>query len=379
MIRRTTKFFLFFALLLIPCASLKAAGTQTGENIYVPKEEIVSGNFYAAGNSIVIDGDISGDLFAIAQSITVNGQVAGDIIAASQDIVINGKIDGNVRVAGSSITINGAVARNVNAFGSNIILGPDSAIGWDAYVAGSTLFVRGTIDGGLDGHAGQAVITGKIGKDLNLKLAGTAANKLTISSEAIINGDVNYTSDTAAEISTTASIAGNVQQKAPEIKTKNLFWPWVWGRLFAIFAAIAVGLVMTTLCKKCLSNIIGLIEEKKARALIPGLLIFFVVPPAALVLMFTVIGIPLALILGVLWLLAVYIAKIFTAVLLGNLLIKKVLKKGELSLTWSLVPGVIICWLLFSIPFAGWVLGLIATWLGLGGLWFYATNQSRNI
>lgn len=379
MIKRTAKLLLFFALLLLPCASLKAAGTQTGENVYIPKEEIVSGNFYAAGNSIVVDGDISGDLFAVAQSITVNGQIAGDIIAAGQDIIINGKIGGNVRVAGSSIAINGTVARNVNAFGSNIIFGGDSAIGWDAYVAGPTLFSRGTIDGGLDGYAGQAVITGKIGKDVNLKMSGSAANKLTISSEAIINGDVNYISETAAEISTAASIAGNVQQETPETKTINLFWPWVWGRLFAIFAATAVGLVMTTLGKNFLSNVIGAIKEKKAQTLVPGLLIFFVIPPAALVLMFTVIGIPLALILGALWLISIYLAKIFTAILLGDLLIKKILKKGELSLTWSLVPGVIICWLLFSIPFAGWALGLVAAWLGLGGLWFYVANQSRNI
>lgn len=379
MIKKTFKVFLFLALVLIPFSASKAAGTKTGETIYVPKEEIVSGNLYAAGTTITVDGTVSGDLIAAAQSITVNGRIEGDIIAASQDITVNGEVGGNIRIAGNTLNINGTVSRNLNAFGANVVLGPDARIGWDAYVAGANLTVRGTIDGGLGGYAGQALITGKIGKDVELNLNGSANQKLIIASGAIINGDIKYTSNKAADISADASIAGNVKQEIPAVKTKNLFWPWVWGRLFAIFAAIAVGLVMTTVCKNCIHKIIGLGEEKRFHLLVPGLLIFFVLPPAILVLMFTVIGIPLALILAALWLIAAYIAKILTAIFLGNLLIKKILKKEDLSLTWSLVPGVIVLWLLFSIPFAGWVFGLAAAWLGLGGLWFYATNKSGSL
>jgi len=376
MIKKIAIISLFLALFLAPVYSLKAAGAKSSETIYIPKEEIVSGNLYAAGGTITIDGTVSGDLIVAAQSIIVNGRVEGDIIAASQDITINGDVGGNIRIAGNSLTINGSVARNVNAFGANIVLGTDSQIGWDAYLVGSNLSVRGIIDGGLGGHAGQALITGKIGKNIDLKLTGGTNQKLTVASGAIVNGDIKYTSATAASISSEASVAGSVRQITPEVKTKNNFWPWMWGRLFSIFAAIAVGLVLTTVCKKCLNKTVGLIEEKKARVLIPGLIFFFIVPPVALVLMFTIIGIPLALILGAIWLIAAYIAKILTAILLGKVLIEKILKKESLSLTWSMVPGVIVCWLLFSVPFVGWIFGLIAVWLGLGGLWLYATDKS---
>lgn len=376
MIKKIAKIALFLAIFLIPFSASRAAGTKAGENIYVPKEEIVSGNLYAAGGSITVDGTISGDLIVAAQSITINGKVEGDIIAVGQDITVNGEVGGNIRIAGNTLVINSIIARNVNAFGANVVLGPDSKVGWDVYIAGSNVSARGTIDGGLSGYAGQALITGKIGKNVELKLNGGTSQKLTIASGAIINGNVDYTSNVAASISPEASVAGNVQQKTPEMKVDNRFWPWLWGRFFAIFAAIAVGLVMTTVCKKCVHKMLALIEDKKARILIPGLIIFFILPPISLVLMFTVIGIPLALILITIWLMAIYIAKILAAILAGDLLIKKVLKKENLSLTWALIPGVIICWLLFSIPFVGWLFGLIAVWLGLGGLWFYVTNKS---
>lgn len=379
MIKRITQACLLLVLLLVPLSASKAAGTKTGENIYVPKEEIVSGNLYVAGQSIVIDGMIGGDLIVAGQSITINGQVEGDIIAVCQDITINGNVGGNVRVAGNTLTINGAVVRNVNAFGNNITLGTDSRIGWDVYAMGANLTFRGIIDGGLNGDANQVLVTGKIGKDIDIKLDGNSAQKLTVASGAIINGDIFYTSKIAANISADASVAGDVAQKIPELKTNTNFWPWLWGLLFSVFAAIAVGLVATTVCKNCIYSIIGLIEEKKASVLIPGLVLFFILPPIAIVLMITVIGIPLALILGTLWLIAVYVAKILTAILIGNIIIKNILKKESLSLTWSLVPGVIICWLLFSIPFAGWVIGIFAAWLGLGGIWLYVTNKSRSL
>jgi len=379
MIKRITQLFILLALFLTPAASLHAAGTKTGETVYVPEGEIVSGTLYAAGGTITVDGTISGDLIAVAQSIIINGRIEGDVIGAGQDITINGEVGGNIRAIGNDLTVNGVVARNITAFGANIILGPESRTGWDVYAAGNNLTIRGIIDGGLSGRTNQALVTGKIGKNIDLNLNGGNSEKLSIASGAIVNGDINYTAENNADISADASIAGNVQKTAPPIKTKNLAWSWIWGRLFAIFAAIAVGLVMTTICKNPLNKIINFIDEKKGRILGPGLIIFFVVPPAALVLVLTVVGIPLALIMGTLWLTAVYIAKILTAIWLGNLLIKKILKKENLPLAWSLVPGVIICWLLFSVPFAGWIFGLTAAWLGLGGLWFYVANKSGNL
>ena len=199
------------ALFLLPFTAVKAASTKAGDNIYVSKDEIVNGNLYAAGQSITIDGNISGDLIAAAQTINVNGRIEGDIIAASQSITINGEVGGNVRVAGNSLSINGTVARNVNAFGADVIFGANSRIGWDAYVAGANLESRGTIDGSLSGWAGKALITGNIGKDLNLKLANSNA-VLTIEPGAVINGNVTYTAKNPAQISNKAEIHGQVNQ-----------------------------------------------------------------------------------------------------------------------------------------------------------------------
>jgi len=372
--------FLFLALILLPFLAVQAADTKAGGAIYVATDEIVSGNLFAAGQTITIDGTISGDLIAAAQTINVNGRIEGDLIAAAQTINVNGEIGGNIRIAGNSLSINGTVARNVNAFGNNVMIGNNAKIGWDVWLAGNTAEVRGLIEGSLGGHAGQAFVSGKIGKDVNLELSDQGlSHGLVVSPEAVINGDLIYTSKETARISDQASLGGQIEQKLPQTSEKNWFLVWLWNKLFAIFSAIVVGLVLIFLLKNVTTKILEKVTEKPAKMLVPGLILMLILPPIALLLLFTVIGIPLALIIAAWWLVAIYLAKIMTAIIVGELLIKKVLKKNNYHLFWSLALGVVICWLLFAIPFLGWILGLIAVWIGLGGIYHYAANQLRNI
>lgn len=378
-----TKVFTILAALtlcLLPLISLQAAGARAGNSIYVAESEIVNGNFYAIGENITIDGTISGDLIAIAQTITVNGRVEGDIITISQDATINGSVGGNIRIAGNSATINGTTTRNVNVFGNKVVFGPDSRVGWDIYLVGSNAEMRGTIDGGLSGQAGQALITGKIGKNVNLKLSSNGSDqKLTIASGAIVNGDVVYTANNAARISEKSSIAGKIQQKIAASQETNVVLLWFWRKLFAIFAALAIGLVLIFAGRNISLKILNKISDSPAKMLLPGLIVMLILPPIALILIFTLIGIPLALIISAWWITATYIAKIYTAIYAGQFILKKISKNSDPSLLWSLVIGVIVCWLLFAIPFLGWIIGLFAIWLGLGGIWSYTANQLGKI
>lgn len=377
---KIAKILLFLALILLPLGVAKALDTKTGDLIFISKDEIVSGNLYAAGNTITIDGTISGDLIAVAQTININGRVEGDIIAAAQDLKINGEVGGNIRVAGNSINLNGRISRNLNAFGSNIILDTNSQVGWDALIFGETIETRGDIAGSLSGGASRSLISGKIGKNINLKMAGNNVDgNLIISPEANIAGSVIYTATKPAQISEKANISGEVQQKFPEIKPDNNFSSWAWPKIYAIFSALIIGLVLIFLGKNITLKILKKIEEKPLRTLLPGLILMFVLPPIALFLIFTLIGIPLALIVFAWWLAAIYVAKVFTAILVGQIILQKLIKKDAVPLIWSLILGVVILWLLFAIPFIGWIISLIAIWLGLGGIWTYASNQSRNL
>lgn len=376
---KTIKILLLLAIILLPLGAAKAMDTKAGNSIYVSKEEIVAGNLYAAGSTITIDGNIGGDLIAAAQTINVNGRIEGDIIAAAQNIVINGEVGGNIRIAGNSLTVNGVVARNVNLFGANVVVGNSAKIGWDVFAAAANVEVRGDIAGTLSGQAEKATIAGRIGKNVSLKLSGNEGEELLITPGASVAGNLIYTSINAAKISDSKAVGGKIQQNIPEIEKNQAFFSWLFRKLFAIFSALVVGLALVLLLKKIIPKILVRMEEKPLKTMLPGLIIMFIIPPIALILILTFIGIPLALIISAWWLVATYIARIFAAVLVGQLIVKYLFKKNNFNLIWSLILGVFVCWLLFAIPFVGWIIYLFATWLGLGGIYLFAINQLNNL
>ncbi len=369
------KGFLLAALLFIPLGSVVAAAAETG-NVYVGRDEIMSGNLYIAGESVTIDGTISGDLIAAARSIRVSGRIEGDIIAAAQEIIIDGDVGGNIRVAGNSLVINGDVARNINAFGTNIVLGPDSRVGWDVYLAGATVEARGVIDGSLGGQAGQVLLAGSVGKSVNLTLDDNRdITPLTLAPTTVVNGDLIYTSAAPAAISSQAAIAGEIKQITPPAKNDGDMTRWVWKELFAIFSALVVGLALIFIGKNVTPKILDKMENEPIKTILPGLILMFLLPPIALVLAFTVIGLPLALISITAWLILIYLGKILSALLIGQIIIAKFSKSRPSHLLWPLIVGVIIAWLLFAIPYVGWFICLIAAWFGLGGIGNYAYRE----
>jgi len=240
-----------------------------------------------------------------------------------------------------------------------MVLGKDSKVGWDVYAAGLNLESRGDIEGGLSGQVEQALISGKIIKDVNLKISNNKNKPVTVTE--------------------TAQLGGKLNQNFSKPDNTNWLVISIWGKVYAIFCSLVVGLVLIYLSKNTTKKILAKIEADPKKTIGPGSVILFVLPLIILFLLFTIIGIPLALILVALWLIFIYIAKIFAALVLGQLILKKIIKKDELNLIWPLIIGTIICYLLFSIPLVGWIISLLAIFIGLGGIYLYASYQLRNL
>lgn len=368
------------AFILSPLAISRAMETKTG-NVHIDSEEIVGGNLYVLGDSITIDGTVNGDLIAVAQNINITGRIEGDLIALAQEINVSGEVAGNIRIASSLININGQIKRNLNALGTNITLGPASRVGWDAYLLGENLESQGVIDGSLNGRANNILLSGQIGKNVNFKIndKNTDSPSIILSENTIINGDFNYQANKEAEISPQAMIAGESKYKSSTSSSDKQLMPWLWKELFAIFGAFVVGLALIFVGKNLSNKILEGLKDEPTKKIIPGLLILIASPLIAALLALTLIGLPLALMIFTLWLIFIYIAKIFTAILIGKLIIEKTNIKKESNMVYALVVGVLVLWLLFSLPYIGWFINLLAICFGLGGLWKYVNHQSQNI
>lgn len=379
---RKAIYLLVLSLVLIMPMSVKAFETKSGESIYLSQSQEVEGNYYAVGQSITIDGTIKGDLICAGQTININGVVEGDIICAGQSLNINNEVGGNVRVAGNAININSKIQRNVMVFGAFVNIGTESEVGGDVLLVGAAAEIRGKVIGEVHGSAAGANISGEIGKGVRLRLDDRQYTKedelqgksapLIIGDKAVIGGGLIYTSRAKADISNEAKISGEVEQKIPKLKPKkdNDAKTWIWNTIFSILSALLIGIIIINLWKRSIINLSDRMMDNVGASIGWGLLVLLLAPVVAIILLFTIIGIPLSLILIVLWLVSVYISKVIAGIVIGRALAERFMPEKKISLMLAMIFGVVVVWLITSIPVVGWLLGVIAVCWGLGGLWW---------
>ncbi|MFH1598584.1 MAG: hypothetical protein ABIB97_06020 [Patescibacteria group bacterium] len=342
--------------------------------VTVSKNEVVDRNLIRAAQTVTIEGRVDGDVIVAANEITISGRVGGDVIAAGNNIRITGSVEGNVRVAGNNVEIDANVGKNLIAFGNTINISEKASVAWSALIFGSTVNQRGQIGGHLDGGAVNFKIYGQVGGDSTIHLSNDG--NLTLYEESEIIGTLTYKGETASQLTlksgATVGEKEFVVQKLPSISWKALAG---WGagfyfffKLVRLFGLLVVGLVLIALFHKKLYAITEEMLKKPAVYMGWGLVYLIVIPIILFLLLLTVIGIPLALIAGLLYGIVLYLTQIFAGLLIGKKVLQSINKDKEVSLTWAMIMGVFLYLILVSIPVIGWLVHLVAVIWILGAM-----------
>lgn len=373
--KKTSQIFLLsLALFLISSQATKAFETKSAENVSLKKEDVINGSLYAAGNTITIDGNIKGDLFCAAETLTINGKIDGDVVCAASTIIFNGQAEGSTRLAGQTINVNGQIRHNLQALAETTNLSEKATVGWEMFILSDNAKVDGTVSGDLHGALNSIIINGQIGKDVKLRLGNEKGINppLVVSEKAKIQGNLFYVSKTPGDISPLAQVKGQVSYSPPNKNTNdNSFFTIAWKELIAIFSAFIIGLVLISLWREPIISITDNMTTNKGLAISAGAIVLFLTPIISVILIFTIIGLPLALIILCLWIIALYISKIICGILIGRLFLKKINKTESSSLIWAMISGITLLYVLMALPFIDWLVSLLAIIWGLGGLYFY--------
>ncbi len=348
------------------------AYTFGSDTATVGKNQTVNGNFYAVGNAVEIDGKIDGDVICLGKNVTINGPVSGDVICAGQNININGEVKGSVRVLGNTIVLNSKIGHNAMFLAKNLTLGDKGQVGWDLAMIADSADIEGKIGRNLNGDIAQMNLAGEVNGDVNLKINNDEeANPVTVAKTAVINGNVSYTNGQEIKIEDGAKIKGKVAHNFKEENTNST--PWFLARLLSLFSALVIGLVLVSLWRERMIRLSEIMLDKYGRAIGFGALVLFITPLVIFVLLMSMIGIPLALILLAFWLIAVWVSKILVGITLGNRILKI---KNKENLVPNMIVGVLLAWILFSIPVLGWAFSFIAILWGLGGIYLLLKNKN---
>lgn len=369
-----TKFFLAplaFAVFLAPLF-VSAATLSGGERYFLRKGEVVADDLYVGGGSVSIVGNVRGDLFVGGGSISVLGDISQDLVAGGGSLNLSGDVGDDLRAVGGDIMISGSVGDDLVAAGGQVYLVSGATVGGDFVGSGGSVILEGEVSGNAEANAGEVSINGIVGGSLKVR-----ANKVVLGDDAVVRGDFVYTSPHEATISESATILGEItfNRKVSAFKGPGLnVGKWLIGLvtlwLFVkLLMFVAAGLALVLLFEKMSQGLVKCAFRNFWGELLLGLVVLIVLPVAATLLLFTVIGLPLAVLLGLIYALMLLIAKIYAGVLFGSWLHKVLTKQKEYKLTWGIaVLGVVALYFVRFIPLLGWLVGLAFMLVALGAI-----------
>lgn len=350
------------------CASGKMAGGGTDQYV-VPIGETLEEDVYVGARGVSISGVLDGDLFAWAQSITVDGTVTQDLVVLAETVRINGEVSDDVRVGCHTLEIAGTVRGDVMVGASEVRILEGAVIEGDLLAGCGTIAIDGTIGGFAKVASGIVSMDGSIGEDATFMTDGG----ITLGEGAHIGGDLTYKGPAEIEFRRGA-VSGAIifEPKTDEVKAKleGFDLPSVAKvvlHVLLFIAAIVTGSILIALTSDHARRTSQKIGTKPLKSLGIGFIAFICIPVVALIALVLIVTIPLSFILVLGYLVAVYIAKFYVAIWVGNLILRRG-DRRDLSPVPPMLLGLIVLYILTAIPVAGVLISFLIIFLGLGAL-----------
>ena len=417
-------------LLLISLAAPVLAGeNRTGTQVTVGPTEVLPDDLYATGDIITIDGTIKGDLIAFGSEVRVNGTVEGQVLGAARSIWINGTVQDDVRVAAYQVEIGDKahVAHDINVAAFSFAALPGSDIGGDVYAFAYQSQANGKIGGSFRGGSNGLYIGGEVGRDVLVDVSAPDPQfrelgplmrmspipilgpGLHIADTAVISGALKYVSRGEAIIAPSARVSQVIRETpTPEAQARQraqepergFGWRaliWIFVQMRHLLTLILIGLLLIVLLPRLIPEAAAQLRARPWPSLGWGCvgeiafivslpLIFAMVVGVGLLLGIITLGglqtvfIGTGLLLEGLWGVAFavvtsYVTKIIVGFLVGALLLEQARTKGTTGGFWPLIIGLVLYFIVAAIPILGWLVGWVATWLGLGALWLWLRDR----
>jgi hypothetical protein len=280
---------------------------------------------FIAGGSVRLDQPVPGDLIAAGGNVDVDAPVAGDAVLAGGNLRATAKVVQDVYAAGGRVILDAPVGHNLRIAGGQVETGPMAEIGGNVTVGGGRVTLRGPIKGALRVAGGRVLIDAPVAGDVE-----ATAGRLTLGPNARLAGKLRYRSRDELTRDPAAQVAGAVERvllpgfgasspaghergrsRADGDRLVGPGWFWTLG-LMAVAALLVGALPATSL------RVAENLRHRPGWSLLWGFIALVCIPVAALILLISIIGIPLALLALLLYGVLLLVGYVASGVALGQ-------------------------------------------------------------
>jgi cytoskeletal protein CcmA (bactofilin family) len=390
--RRVLLAALVAALALLPVVAL-AAEYVSGSDVRVMTPVI--GDLYVNGVEVIINGDVSGDVIASGVTVTINGAVHGSVYVVGSQVVVRGKVDGALMAAATDLRLYSDIGGSVRAAALTlraqaVTIGGDLVVTGLLPRTGSVKIDRGShIRGEVALHVADASIDADVGGRVHgsvrheLQLGGgvggpvqVTVGSLRFTNGAVISQPVAYTSDHEVLIDGGTTVTGALTHATPAHQSvqERMGYALVFAFLHFVWAA-ALGAFLLKVAPQLVNGAATALRQRPLPALGWGLLALVLTPMLAVGLLFTLVGIPVGLVVLAGYILAVYASQIVLAVIVGGAIAPARWRgKTNFGAAWKAMSfGLVVVVLARSIPIPGWYAfsSTVVAMLALGALFIH--------
>jgi hypothetical protein len=276
---------------------------RTANQVIVTEDTVVTEDLYAVGGRTIVEGTIQGDLVVLSGEVIVTGTVEGDVIGfvwgparlrgevgesvllAALRLEAGGLVGGDLGIVAGEARIPGAVARDLLA------------------ITGSTA-LTGSVGRDLRAQAWELTVDGEVGRDVSARV-----DDLVVGDTARIGGDFTFRASGDVRVSDAATVGGSLvraQVVAPtwaQAVTRLVGWLSVLGFLVA-------GVALFWVFRGTASRSVRVARERPGRSALVGLAVLVVPPLLAIPLFLTLVGLPVAVLVLLCWVLGLFLGPI---------------------------------------------------------------------
>lgn len=319
---------------------------------------------FTAGQTVdITDEKGSGDVAAAGANVNISGEVRGYVMAAGANININAPIGNDLWAAGANVVVNSRIADNAMLAGSSVIIEQSANIGRDARIAASSADIKGRITRNLNIAAANAQISSEIGGNV---VAYT--ENLTLNPDAIVRGNLTVYSPNEPQISPQAQVFGRIdyhKTEGSQTSASSALASW-FGNWFLTFLWIAaLGLVAVWVSPVWMNRVAETLKAQTGKSFLVGLIALIVAPVVVIILLVTVVGLPLAFLLGAIYFVVFLLSGAFVSFTVGEWFLKTI-KRWENSNVLRIVFGALLMTFVMSVPWIGGLIKLAVMIFGAG-------------
>lgn len=315
-------------------------------------------------NEVIIEDTYNASVAAAGENIEYGGKVNGIAFGASNKLSFNGIANYGV-LAGNVIEVNGTINDDLIIAGNLITINKEANIKRDAIIAAADVEISGTFNRNVSIYASKVTF-----KNANIKgHVKLYVNQIEITKEATITGTLSYPQDSIYKAEKGAKIGKIEKTEAIQTQNDENFFTTVSAKIWSFLCLTLIFAAITLLFPNIFNKINDKYEKIEFNEVIEvftkGLVTIILVPIIVVLLFCTLIGIPLAIIILLIFGILIYLTTIFTAYLLGYKIWQKVFDKDINMIALGLI-GLFLLFLCSLIPGVRTLVSIITTLIGLG-------------